>query len=187
MMRFLLLTSALLVLAACTAGPAPPVHDTLDTKTGSTVSVMREPLELLTSGYIGTRGGAFAFLGPFEIDQMGTRTLFLWVLLPHDVSSSVEPVIHCNDGVVTLPVKSTGLADLGLAQPPYELPDPWGTQWYFALDDRTLVCFAHARTIALDIPNLRGDPETFLAERPKNAEGFPILENFAERRHTPGL
>ena len=186
-MRILLLTSALLVLAACTAGPGPPVRDKLDTKTGSTVSVMPEPLELVTNGYIGTRGGAFAFLAPFEIDQMGTRTLYLWVLLPHDVSSSAVPVIHCNDGIVTLPVKSAGLADLSLAQPPYDLPDPWGTQWYFSLDDQTLVCFAHARTIALDIPNLRNDVETFVAEKPKNAAGFPLLAHFAERRHTPGL
>ena len=187
MMRTRLFTAALLVLCACTAGPGQPVRDKLDAKTGSTVSVMREPLELLTSGYIGTRGGAFAFLGPFEIDQMGTRTLFLWVLVPHDVSSSVVPVIHCNDGAVTLPVKSAGVADMGLAEPPYDLPDPWGTQWYFSLDDQTLLCFAHARTITLDIPSLRGDLETFVAEHPKNAAGFPMLVNFAERRHTPGL
>ena len=186
MMRHLLVT-ALLVLCACTAGPAPPVRDKLDAKTGATVSVMPEPLELLTSGYIGTHGGAFAFLGPFEIDQMGTRTLFLWVLVPHDVSSTAVPVIHCNDGAVTLPVKSAGLADMGLAQTPYDLPDPWGTPWYFSLDDQTLVCFAHARTITIDIPSARGDLETFVAERPKNAEGFPMLENFAQRRHTSGL
>ena len=187
MMRSLLITSALLVMSGCTAGPGPPVHDKLDAKTGATVSVMPEPLELLPSGYIGTHGGAFAFLGPFEIDQMGTRTLYLWVLVPHDVSSTVVPVIHCNDGTVTLPIKSAGLAEMRLAQSPYGMPDPWGTPWYFALDDPTLVCFAHARTITLDIPGLRGDLETFVAERPKNAEGFPMIENFAERRRTSGL
>jgi hypothetical protein len=177
----------LLLLCACAAAPGPAVHDRLDAKTGSTVSVLPEPLELLTSGYIGTHTGAFAYLGPFEIDQMGARTLYLWVLLPHDISSSVAPVIHCDDAAVTLPLQAGGLAAMGLAESPYAPPDPWGPQWYFALDDTTLVCFAHAREITLDIPNAKGELMHFTAESAKNATGFPVLETFAARRGTPGL
>jgi len=163
------------------------VHDRLDAKTGSTVSVLPEPLELLTSGYIGTHTGAFAYLGPFEIDQMGARTLYLWVLLPHDISSSVAPVIHCDDAAVTLPLQAGGLAAMGLAESPYAPPDPWGAQWYFALDDTTLVCFARAHQITLDIPNARGEPVRFTAESAKNVAGFPVIQTFAARRGTPGL
>jgi hypothetical protein len=187
MMRPTVVACSLLALSACTAGPGPVVHDKLDQKTGSTVSVMPKPLELLTSGYIGTHGGAFAFLGPFEIDQMGARTLFLWVLAPHDVSSTVVPVIRCNDTVVTLNVKKGGLASLGLAESPYEPEDPWGTQWYFDLDDQTLVCLAHAATISLEVPTARGDRVTFTSENPKSVVGFAPIEEFAGRRHTPGL
>jgi hypothetical protein len=177
----------LLLLCGCAAAPGPAVHDKLDAKTGSTVSVLPEPVELLTSGYIGTHTGAFAYLAPFEIDQMGARTLYLWVLLPHDISSSVLPVIHCDDAVVTLPLQSGGLPAMGLAESPYAPPDPWGAQWYFSLDDRTLACFAHAHEISLDIPNAKGEVVHFTAESTKNAAGFPVLQTFAARRGTPGL
>jgi hypothetical protein len=177
----------LLLLSACAAAPGPKVQDKLDAKTGSTVSVIPAPVELLTSGYIGTHTGAFAYLGPFEIDQMGARTLYLWVLLPHDVSASVVPVIHCDDTAVTLPLQSGGLASMGLAEPPYEAADPWGAQWYFSLDDATLACLARAHTITFDIPNARADIVRFTAESAKNTSGFPVLETFAERRGTKGL
>jgi hypothetical protein len=176
-----------LLLGACAAAPGPTVHDKLDAKTGSTVSVIPEPLELLTSGYIGTHTGAFAYLGPFEIDQMGARTLYLWVLLPNDVSASVLPVIHCDDTPVTLQVQSAGYAGMGLTEPPYVAPDPWGAQWYFALDDATLACLARAHQITFDIPNARGDTVRFAAESAKNTSGFPVLETFASRRGTKGL
>jgi hypothetical protein len=182
------LTGILLVsLCACAAAPGPAVHDKLDAKTGSTVSVMPEPLELLTSGYIGAHSGAFAYLGPLEIDQMGARTLYLWVLVPHDVSSSVAPVIHCDDARVTLPLQTASLRDMGLAEPPYDPADPWGAQWYFALDDATLACFAHAHRITIDIPNARGEVVTYTAESAKNVTGFPIIATFAARRGTKGL
>jgi hypothetical protein len=176
----------LLLLGACAAAPGPTVQDKLDARTGSTVSVMPQPLELLTSGYIGSHTGAFAYLGPFEVDQMGARTLFLWVLVPHDVSSTVLPVIHCDEAAVTLP-RSGGLADMGVANPPYEAPDPWGAQWYFALDDATLACLARAHRITIDIPNARGDVVTFTAENAKNTTGFPVIEKFAVRRGTKGV
>ena len=177
----------LLLLCACAAAPGPHVEDKLDARTGSTVSVIPDPLELLTSTYFGVRTGAFAYLGPFETDQMGTRALFLWVLVPHDVSSSVVPVIRCDDNPVSLPLQSGSLGDMGIAEPPYEPPDPWGTQWYFALDDTTLSCFAHAHAITVDIPNARGDLAHFTVESAKSRSGFPVLETFAARRGTKSL
>ena len=177
----------LLALCACTAAPGPTVQDKLDAQTGSTVSVLPEPVELLTSTYFGAKTGAFAYLGPFETDQMGTHALFLWVLVPHDVSAFVVPVIHCDDAAVTLPRQPNTLSAMGLAQVPYDPPDPWGAQWYFALDDATLVCFAHAHRLAIDVPNARGELVTFTIESAKNTTGFPVLQAFAERRGTKGL
>jgi hypothetical protein len=182
--RNLLASILLPLLCACAAAPGPAVHDKLDAKTGSTVSVMPEPLELLTYRYIGTLTGAFAYLGPFEIDQMGARTLFLWVLVPHEVSSAVAPIIQCDDAPVALAPHSGSLGDIGLAEPPYAPPDPWGTPWVFALDDATLVCFARAHRISIDIPNARGDLVRFTAESAKNGSGFPVLQSFAARRGT---
>lgn len=170
------------LLAGCAAAPGPQVHDKLDAKTRSTVSVIPEPVELVTSTYFGARSGTFAFLGPFETDQMGTRALFLWVLVPHDVSSSMPPIIRCDDTPVTLKLQSGSLIDMGVAEPPYEPPDPWGTQWYFVLDDATLACLAHAHRIDFEIPNAKGDVVHFTAESAKNVSGFPVLATFAARR-----
>src|SRR5476651_2148828 len=134
------------LLAACASAPPAPVQDKLDSKTGSTVSVLPDPVNLLTSGYIGARTGAFAYLGPFEVDEMGKRTLYLWVLVPKDVSASVTPVVQCDANAVDLPLQKGTLTEMGLAESPYEALDPWGTQWYFSLSDAALVCFAHAHT-----------------------------------------
>lgn len=177
-----LLIALLVVLTGCISVPGPPVRDKLDAKTGSTVSVLRDPLELLTSGYRGAGAGAFAYLGPFEIDQMGARTLFLWVLVPNDVSASSPPVVQCDGNVVNLPVRTGSLSEIGLTESPYEPPYPWGTQWYFVLTDAALVCFAQAHLIALEIPDARAEPARFLVESAKKAMGFPVLQAFVAHR-----
>jgi hypothetical protein len=177
----------LLLLAACATTESGPVQDKLDAKTGATVSVLPDPVTLLTSGYLGARSGAFAYLGPFEVDEMGKRTLYLWVLVPKDVSATVVPVVQCNGTAVDLPLQKGTLADMGLAEPPYEPLDPWGTQWYFSLTDSALVCLAHAQVIAVDIPDAKGELLHFQVESPKNKVGFALMQAYAERRGTKGL
>jgi hypothetical protein len=182
------LTSVLLLLlAACASTPPAPVEDKLDSKTGSTVSVLPEAVTLLTSGYVGARTGAFAYLGPFEVDEMGKRTLYLWVLVPKDVSATVMPLVLCDGNAVELPLQKGSLTDMGLAESPYEPADPWGTQWYFSLSDTALACLAHAKVIAVDIPDVKGEPLHFQVESPKNTVGFPLVQAYAERRGTKGL
>jgi hypothetical protein len=177
----------LLLLAACATTESGPVQDKLDAKTGATVSVLPDPVTLLTSGYLGARSGAFAYLGPFEVDEMGKRTLYLWVLVPKDVSTTVVPVIQCDGHILDLPLHKGSLADIGLAEPPYEPLDPWGTQWYFSLTDAALVSLAQAKVILLEIPDAKGDPLGFQVESAKNTTGFPELQAYAERRGTKGL
>jgi hypothetical protein len=182
-----LLSALILLLAACATAPPAPVEDKLDSQTGSTVSVLPDAVTLLTSGYMGARTGAFAYLGPFEVDEMGKRTLHLWVLVPKDVSASVVPTIQCDGYIVHLPLHKGSLADMGLAGAPYDTPDPWGTQWYFSLTDEALVCFAHAHVIALEVPNDKGEILRFEVESAKNTSGFPKIAAYAERRGTKGL
>jgi hypothetical protein len=185
--KHLLSSVLLLLLAACATSARAPVQDKLDAKTGSTVSVLPDVVTLLTSGYLGARTGAFAYLGPFEVDEMGKRTLYLWVLVPKDVSASVAPVIQCDANIVDLPLQKGSLADMGLAESPYEPLDPWGTQWYFSLTDAALVCFAHAHAIALQIPDPKGALLHFEVQSAKNTTGFPAIQAYAARRGTKGL
>jgi hypothetical protein len=118
---------------------------------------------------------------------MGQRTLYLWVLVPKDMSATVVPVIQCDGNPVDLPLQKGSLADMGLAEPPYEPLDPWGTQWYFSLTDSALVCLARAKVIALEIPDAKGAPLHFQVESAKNTTGFPVMQAYAERRGTKGL
>lgn len=182
-----LLPTVLLLIASCATAPPAPVQDKLDSKTGSTVSVLPDPVVLLTSGYVGARTGAFAYLGPFEVDEMGKRMLYLWVLVPKDVSATVAPVIKCDSNIVDVPLQKGSLADMGLAESPYEPLDPWGTQWYFSLTDAALVCLAHAKVIAAEIPDAKGDILHFQVENAKNTTGFPAIQAYAERRGTKGI
>jgi hypothetical protein len=178
------LLSALLVvvLTGCISAPSPPVRDRLDAKTGSTVSMPWDPVELLSPASGGIRTVAFAYLGPFEIDRMGVRTLFLWVLVPNDVSHSSPPLIQCDGQVVDLPVLTSSLSEMGLSQSPYEPPYPWSRQWYFALTDAALACFAGAHVIALEIPHSGAEPTRFTVESAKEAVGFPVLQAFVAHR-----
>jgi hypothetical protein len=177
-----LLGVLLVVLCGCISVPNPPVRAKLDAKSGSTVSLLPGPLGLLTSAYRGAGAAAFAYLGPFEIDRMGVRTLFLWVLAPNDVPVSSPPVIQCDGKVFNLPVQTGSLSKMGLTESPYEPPYPWGTQWYFALTDAALACLAQAHLIALEIPEPGGEPARFRIESAKKTLGFPVLQAFVAHR-----
>jgi len=171
------------LLAGCVSAPSAPVRDKLDADTGSTVTVLKDPLELVNAPeHRGGRGIEFAYLAPFETDQMGAHTLLLWVLVPNDVSTSSPPVIHCDDKPVELSVRAGGLGELDLAEPPYEAPYPWSTSWYFALTDPALACFAQAHVVTLEIPDAAGEPAQFRIETAAKATGFPSLQAFVAHR-----
>ena len=104
-------------LAGCLAPPGPPVRDKLDANSGLTVSALQNPLELLSSANRGARAGVFAYLGPFDLDRMGTRSQFLWVLVPDDISTSSTLAIRCDGQALDLPASSGGLSGIGLTQP----------------------------------------------------------------------
>jgi hypothetical protein len=176
-MRFAIYLSAFL-LSACASAPTPLRHK-LDAKTGSTVNLAAEPVELI-SAVSGSRTAAFAYLGPFDINRMGAHSLFLWVLVPEDAASS-PPALRCGDEPIDLPLLSNGLGALGLSQPPYDPPYPWSRQWYYTLTESALTCLAGAQVIVLEVPATDGATR-FTAEAGKGSSGFPVLRNFAAHR-----
>ena len=131
---------------------------------------------------LSARAVAFAYLGPFEIDQMGVRTLYLWVLVPNDVSASSPPVVQCDGKAVDLAARAGGVSEIGMSEPPYKPPYPWSTQWYFALTDAALGCFAQAHLIAVQIPGASGNAAYFQVESATKTAGFPALQAFVAHR-----
>ena len=171
----------LLALTGCLAPAGAPVRDKLDASSGLTMSALQSPLEFLSPATNGARASVFAYAGPFDLDRMGTRSLYLWVLLPDDVSAASKPVVRCDGQALDLPAQADGLNGTGLTQPPYKPPFPWGTQWYLTLSDAALDCLAKAHDIALEIPGTRAEPIQFVVQSPKGAVGFPVLQAFASQ------
>src|ERR1041384_2152425 len=75
--------AAILGAAGCAAAPEDAaVMERLDSETGVPVSRMGRPVELYRDTFLQEAAGRFAFIAPFETNQMGTREDFLWVALP---------------------------------------------------------------------------------------------------------
>ncbi len=54
----------------------------LDANTGTTVTVMPKPVELIVDKARGTKTDPFAYVAPFETNRMGSHELYLWVSAP---------------------------------------------------------------------------------------------------------
>ena len=72
--------------AGCAALPDDaPVVEELDPQTGATVARLGRPIELYRENFReDATGERFAFLGPFETNNMGNRELFLLIGLPEE-------------------------------------------------------------------------------------------------------
>jgi hypothetical protein len=65
------------LLAACAALPDDaPVVEQLDTETGNTIARLGRPIELYRETFTQDATSRFAFIGPFETNQMGKRDSF---------------------------------------------------------------------------------------------------------------
>ena len=102
------------------------------------MSVIDHPVELLTDRYLGAHEDPFAFLAPFETDEMGSRNLFLWVSSPRPGAPSTSPSLLCDGQPVSITAQHGELKEIGLSHAPYPPPTPWGEQWYFRLPQATL-------------------------------------------------
>src|SRR5690242_2564977 len=71
------------LMTACASLPEDAtVMEQLDEDTGLTVTRLGHPMELYRETFQRDPSGRFAFLGPFETNQMGSRELYLWTALP---------------------------------------------------------------------------------------------------------
>src|SRR5688572_23706256 len=113
-----------LALGACAAVPNDsPVVEQLDAETGATVARLGRPVELYRETFVQDAASRFAFLGPFETNQMGTRELYLWVAVPIDSPAGSEPPALEADGkpiALATPGRDADFA--GLRSSPYKIP-----------------------------------------------------------------
>jgi hypothetical protein len=176
--------SAILGLAVAGCAPTPveeaEAGQRLDSNTGTTVTLMPRPVELLIDRATGPKTDPFAYLAPFETNRMGTHEMYLWVSAPQIEVSLGLPQLFCGDESIQLEPVPGDLKAMGLSGPPYKLPAPWSAQWYFKLSGEVLDCFASAKRLSVVTQAGDAPPERFNAE----AAALTGLGDFANRVRT---
>jgi len=134
--RLILAGFAALFIGACAALPDDaPVVENLDEETGLTIARLGRPLELYNDSSSKDVAERFAFLGPFETNQMGNRELFLWVALPmENPGGSPAPTVLINGAALELGEAGNNAEFAGLHKSPYRIPTPWIANYYFRID-----------------------------------------------------
>jgi hypothetical protein len=179
--RFLSALAAL-ALGACAALPQDqPVYEHLDADTGVTIAQLGKPVELYREIVPNTYTDRFAFLAPFETNQMGKRESFLWLAVPVDptLSDSI-PTVDVDGTALVLGTAGRAADFAGLTKSPYKVPTSWSVLYYFKADGALLARLGGAQNIVIHMmePAKKGPVEVQFAL----AVGQdPRLKEFAAR------
>jgi hypothetical protein len=150
--RFAVATLAAALLSACAALPDDaPVVDQLDTETGATVTRLGRPIELYRETFMKEAMGRFAFLAPFETNQMGQRELFLWLAIPVEPAADSIPVVEVNGTPLELGAPGRSGDFAGVQKSPYKIPTPWSAMYYFKIDAAVIAKLAEATSLNIHI------------------------------------
>jgi len=171
-----------LALGACATLPQDhPVFEQLDADTGVTIARLGKPVELYRETVPSVYTDRFAFLAPFETNQMGKREAFLWLAVPVDPTlTSNVPTLDV-DGVAVALGEAGRAADFaGLAKSPYKVPTPWSVLYYFKADGDLIARLGAAQSLTIHMmePSKRGTVEAQFALK---IVGDPRLKDFAAR------
>lgn len=144
---------AALMLAGCAALPDDsPVVEQLDPETGATITRLGRPIELYRETFVQDATGRFAFVAPFETNQMGTRDLFLWVAVPIDSPADAgPPVIEVNGKPLALGAPGRAADFAGLRNSPYKIPTPWSSMYYYKIDAAIVGALGDSRDLAVKV------------------------------------
>jgi hypothetical protein len=164
------------MLTACATPPREAVGESLDEGTGTTVTVIAAPIELLATEARSRGADPFAFLAPFETNRAGARARFLWASVPGEGIEGT-PEIFADGARLSLESRTLDLAALGLSKPPYVSPAPWNAQFLYALDAEALAVLARSQQLALVVKF----PETGALRFASSAPPGPVLTDFAAR------
>ena len=181
--RFTTVSLTALMFSACAALPDDaPVVEQLDPDTGATVTRLGHPIELYRETFVKDATGRFAFVGPFETNQMGNRELFLWVAAPIESPANADPPTVEADGralALGAPGRSADFA--GLKQSPYRIPTPWSSMYYYKVDAAIMatVTGAHDLTVRVAEPTKDGVIRTRFATQ---VGADSALKEFAARQ-----
>jgi hypothetical protein len=169
-----LATALALLAAGCAAVPDNAVSERLDERTGTTLTSMRRPVELVSTEPRGNNSDPFAYVAPFETNRMGQRALYLWVAVPDERGGAAAPVVLVNGAPLPARPLAADARGLGLGALPYAAPAPWSSIGVFAIDEAALRSLAAAGTIETTVRYADGRVIRFVGS-PRPAD---ILQQF---------
>jgi hypothetical protein len=179
--RFLVALLMLALNACATLPKDQPVYEELDPDTGVTIARIGKPVELYREAVPSVYTDRFAFLAPFETNQMGTREAFLWLAVPTDptLTESV-PTLDVDGSAVALGTPGRQPDFAGLAKSPYKVPAPWSVMYYFKVDKDLITRLGTARSLTIHMtePTKGGPVEAQFAAA---VGDDPRLKEFAAR------
>ncbi len=140
-----------LLLSGCAAAPENTVAEQLDERTGTTVTRIDRPIELVSTEPRGSNTDPFAYVAPFETNRMGKRELYLWVAVPDERGGAAPPVVLAGTETLRMTPRGGDAKSLTLAAFPYANPAPWSAINAYAIDEATLRTLAGAGSIEVSV------------------------------------
>jgi hypothetical protein len=158
------------LLAACAGRPSVKPVESLDERTGITVTSLKEPIELLPSTQFAAlaenKRTSFAYMGPAEWNRSGEFSYGLWVHIAPGNGAQVGD-IHAADALTLVlddgPVALTLMETAKLGREPYKRIASWGQTASFNLTVDTLRRMAASRKLELDVRAADGSVIAFAA------------------------
>jgi hypothetical protein len=148
--RFTLVAVTSAMLGACAALPDDAsVVEHLEPETGVTITRLGHPIELYRETFLKDPAGRFAFLAPFETNQMGQRANFLWIAVPIEPVADSVPVVEINGAAVALDTPGRSADFAGINKSPYKIPTPWSAMYYFKVDADLVAQLGEATKLTL--------------------------------------
>jgi hypothetical protein len=167
-------------LAGCAALPEDaPVMEQLDDETGVTIARLGRPMELYRETFQRDPAGRFAFLAPFETNQMGARELYLWAALPVDIAEGTTPDIEVNGKQLALGAPGRQADFAGLRKSPYKIPTPWSAMYYYKIDQALVQTLGAATSLVIRVTEKTKDGTTITVFASSVVD--PRLKEFATR------
>ncbi len=146
------------LLAACAGRPTVKPVESLDERTGITVTALNQSIELLPSTQFAAlaenKRTTFTYMGPVEWNRSGDFSYGLWVHIAPgngaqigDIHAADALTLQLDDGPVALTLIETPK----LGREPYKRVASWGQTAYFNLTVATLRRMAASRKLELDV------------------------------------
>ena len=169
-------------LLGCAALPDDAaVVEILDEDSGVTITRLGRPVELYLESGKRNVADRFAFLGPFETNQMGRRDSFLWIAVPLSYPDEAAiPAILVDGTALSLVEPGRNAEFAGLQRSPYKIPTPWIATYYFRVGADLLTRLGAARDLRIQaVDPVRSGPLDLEYTAPAGVN--PALAEFASR------